>query len=69
MLEKLKQMMQAFLAGVGDGSALAEVELSSSYVSMGDDATVLQMSWTAEFMQERREQQADIPPARDGEVH
>lgn len=69
MLEKLKQMMQAFLAGVGDGSALEEIKLSSSYVGIGDDATALQMSLTAEFMQERREQQADIPPARDGEVH
>ncbi len=67
MLEKLKQMMQAFLSSVGDGATIENVSLSSEYTNLGADATALSMQLTVGFATEPKK--AEIPAPKDGGVH
>lgn len=67
MLEKLKQMMQAFLSSVGDGATIESVSLSSEYTNLGADATALSMQLSVGFTTEQKK--AEIPAPRDGGLH
>lgn len=69
MLEKVKQMLGALLAAVGDGENVSEVTLTTAYTKMNDDTVTLSSGVQVVFDSDEQVKGDESYDLKDGEVH